>query len=469
MPRLWTYLVAFVVLALLWSAVLRLFIHPQTFSLEHTTMATRLIRCLLPPLMALMMVFTGHLMLAAEQQEFSTKFQALMAQEEARQIQDHRRFTLEIMGLGLAVQRYRQTKLWTEMEARPRNTYIFPEDPKEYPSSDVGKMDVFEKREGDAFEHALSWFPTRTPIPTFMVTRTNHNPDHRDGLDVRSTQCSASVLISEFKVVANIYEDNPDRVLSQVFEFFDEHREVPAVVLFIKDGLFLKHYLKLKGSPTLLNDGPWNKNDPDDAMVAFVLARKDRVDALRPYAKHAHGFHATEWLPAPWSKEAIARFDLLPVLGYLHRPQFVSFVREDGQPLGPKAREEAFSAAWQAALEALPEGQKPARVFYDCGPVTQGARVVPMAQALYRLDGDLDLSRNGYNLFPSLGDTGASSAYVGLALGVMASHEKNDVSAAVCLRREDGASIFFVSPPTAEDRKKQHPGGSDPLNLRLAH
>jgi hypothetical protein len=82
-----------------------------------------------------------------------------------------------------------------------------------------------------------------------------------------------------------------------------------------------------------------------------------------------------------------------------------------------------------------------------------------MNQGQQKVEPDFDLSRNGYNLFRSLWDTGASSACVGLVLGVMASYRKSDVSAAVRLRREDRASICLVSPPTEEDRKKKHPGG----------
>jgi hypothetical protein len=142
-------------------------------------------------------------------------------------------------------------------------------------------------------------------------------------------------------------------------------------------------------------------------------------------------------------------------------------VKEDGKPLGPQGKEEAFEKAWRAALEGLPEGQKPARIFYDFGRTTEGVRIVPMNQGLRKVDPDFDVAKEGYNLFRSLGDTGASSPYVGLGLGIIASYRKNDISAAVSLRCEDGASIFFVSPPTEEDRKKKHPGGPDPLNLKL--
>ena len=148
-------------------------------------------------------------------------------------------------------------------------------------------------------------------------------------------------------------------------------------------------------------------------------------------------------------------------------PRYISFVKEDGKPLGPQGKEEAFEKAWRAALEGLPEGQKPARIFYDFGRTTEGVRIVPMNQGLRKVDPDFDLPRTARTCSAAWGTREPAQPYVGLGLGIIASYRKNDISAAVSLRREDGASIYFVSPPTEEDRKKKHPGGPDPLNLKL--
>jgi hypothetical protein len=461
-------------------------------------MTLRLSYYLLPPAMLVMGLFALSSVVAGAQQQKLDAQQTAKVQEQVRQKQEEeaqakatlerKRFTLEVMGLGLAVEKFRQTKLWNEMEVKPKDVYILPEDPKAYPDSEDGKRQAYHKREADAFEHALSWFVEKTPIPVFMVGPSCHNPGMQDSLEsaLESTKSEAGVLLADFKLVESIYEDTPDKALAKVFDFFEAHPEVPTVVLFVEDGIRMREVLKerKKGSPSLLKDGWRTKDDLDDAMVALVLARRDRVEALRSYAKAGNDhssnltpfwekgkasavFHETEWLPQPWNKKQIAQFDALPVLGYLHRPQYVSFVKEDGKPLGPQGKEEAFEKAWRAALEGLPEGQKPARIFYDFGRTTEGVRIVPMNQGLRKVDPDFDVAKEGYNLFRSLGDTGASSPYVGLGLGIIASYRKNDISAAVSLRCEDGASIFFVSPPTEEDRKKKHPGGPDPLNLKL--
>jgi hypothetical protein len=141
--------------------------------------------------------------------------------------------------------------------------------------------------------------------------------------------------------------------LAKVFDFFEAHPEVPAVVLFMQDGIPTRHRLKQKGSPSILKDGWRTKDTQDDAMVALVLARRDRVETLRSQAKSAKAhessltpfwekgkqpvaFQPTEWLPKPWTKEQVAQFDALPVLGYLHRPQVVSYMQPDGKALGPQ-------------------------------------------------------------------------------------------------------------------------------------
>ena len=54
-----------------------------------------------------------------------------------------------------------------------------------------------------------------------------------------------------------------------------------------------------------------------------------------------------------------------------------------------------------------------------------------------------------------LGNTGAATFFVQMALGVMGSYIKGGPSAAINLRDPAGASIVFISPPTEERRKAQ--------------
>jgi Protein of unknown function (DUF2875) len=177
-------------------------------------------------------------------------------------------------------------------------------------------------------------------------------------------------------------------------------------------------------------------------------------DPMRPFWEKtgpSAAFKPNAWVRRPWCKEQLAQFDMLKLLGRVHRPQIVSYV-QDGKPLPPKAQQKAFNEAWKAALDSLPQGQAPARVIFDHGKSSEGQRMIPLAQAIHTQGPDLDLhGKNGVNLTTRVGDTGASSAFVALALGITASRKDGGPTACVNLRRDDGASILMVTPPTPED------------------
>jgi hypothetical protein len=93
-------------------------------------------------------------------------------------------------------------------------------------------------------------------------------------------------------------------------------------------------------------------------------------------------------------------------------------------------------------------------------------RVAPLVRVLHDSGSAIDVhGKNGVNLTQALGDTGATSFFVGMALGTFASHQHQDVSAVVSFRREDRATIVMLEPPTPEERKKDHPSGEGPLNV----
>ncbi len=76
-------------------------------------------------------------------------------------------------------------------------------------------------------------------------------------------------------------------------------------------------------------------------------------------------FQPSPWLPIRWAQHQVKEFDAAPVLGYLRRPIKVSMQDEHGKRLKPALRAKALQAGWLQALDTLPEGHKPVRVFFD--------------------------------------------------------------------------------------------------------
>jgi hypothetical protein len=341
-------------------------------------------------------------------------------------------------------------------------------------------------------------------------------------------------------------------LLERVFAFFDQYPDVPYVVLSAADGLYFRDLYSPPGAPRLIKDGNYIPEMPD-ASALFVLARRERVEAIRPFVfadandanknmlaeelnqkgfarrlgltyldlsetvpkpkgtpsrtptvaewlpaaraftqrediypkgvrsvfatanplagNHpSREFKPTPWFPLPWNKDQLAAFDRLPTLGYLHRPVFVRMVDEHGQPLTRRdARAAALAAGWQQALQTLPEAERkaaPARVIAATahhieqtialasvlsGWAEQGGPEIDQAKPSQWIDTDA-----------RLGNTGAATWFMQIAIGIMGSYRDGGTSAAINLRDPSEASIVLISPPSEEKRKRQqHPQGGD--------
>ncbi len=516
-PRVWRYVLAFLILTPIWVVALELWVKPRALEGQNPLLP-KLGYYFLPTgvlLLGILVVSTS----VAQAQDVTTQAQQKMQQVEAeRQKQEaearakaameHKQFTLEILGLGLAVEKFRQTWVLEAIEQLPPEKSILPEDPKAYPWGSQEKEFLNDQRAGSSLEHALSWFVEGWPIPVFLAGPPMHKTN-------KATKVTAPYLIAprrkiygddsnnrwinrlkgawqtgglhytEFLAMETLYEDAPEEVFEHVFAFMDAHPEVPAVLLFVHDGGLDRDVNSMEGTPWITDDGYRKPGEMTESFTALLLARHDRVEVMRGHAsnggqhsdslvpfwdkhKPAESFHTSNFLPNPWTKEQFKQFDQLPVLGRLHRPQTVPFVK-DGKLLGDKAKVEAFTQGWQGALESLPGGMKPSRVIFDCGP-GQAVRMSPLVVTLHSVEPHLDVHKpsEGVDLTGRLGDTGAGAFFAGTAVGVIASHRHNDISAVVSFRKQDGATIILVSPPTPEERQKQHPGGKDPLNLPLA-
>jgi hypothetical protein len=172
----------------------------------------------------------------------------------------------------------------------------------------------------------------------------------------------------------------------------------------------------------------------------------------------------TPWFPVPWNREQLANFDGLPTLGYIHRPTFVKMVDAEGKPLTRQEdRDKALQAGWQAALQTLPESSRPkapSRIVAAMGDSTQQLLSLHSVMRAQEAAGgpaiDTDKPSQFINTDKRLGNTGANALFMNMAIGIMGSYRDGGISAAVNLRTNDEASIVMITPPTDEQRKKQH-------------
>lgn len=144
-------------------------------------------------------------------------------------------------------------------------------------------------------------------------------------------------------------------------------------------------------------------------------------------------------MPVSWNKNQLTTFDRLPTLGFIHRPTFVKLTDAQGQPLTRRdAREKALQAGWQTALQTLPEAQcpyAPARVVVATGDGTDQLIALHGTLDAYAANGGPEFDSGKSSQFidtdKRLGNTGASTLFMHMAIGVMGSYRDGGISAAI--------------------------------------
>ncbi|WP_321951767.1 type VI lipase adapter Tla3 domain-containing protein [Paraburkholderia bannensis] len=460
-------------------------------------MTGRLRNWVLPPLVLVTMLSLGH---------------AAFADAQIR-LEDSASFTLEIRGLGMVVDRYRQGAVLGRLdETGPQGT-LLSQNPRDYAWSRDDRSFAADQREGNALEYALrNGGIERWPIPTLVIGPSRNEQDKdADRIDSHlvSARQKAGLGITLFVQLGAMQANDSDSAIRMLFQAFEQHPELPAVLVLANDGVWTRNYMGTPGAARPENGNTVPKQP--DSIVALLVSRKDRVDRdIRPYVvdvpykvnltdtqydviklwnyywaqekvfdKRNSGFMTSTWwqqrlpelqaqvsnrgpgdfkpnpwVPIRWTDWQLKQYDDAPLLGYLHRPVEVSFVDGEGVPLKRPARVAKLKDGWAQAMGTLQEGQTPARVVFD--PGSSADSWIVLTQALHGNPQNLDLddAQEGFNTAQRVGDTGTASPWVQIGIAVMRGYEKGGTTATVNIRDSRRASIVMVSPPDDAYRQK---------------
>ncbi|MGV8865839.1 MAG: type VI lipase adapter Tla3 domain-containing protein [Janthinobacterium svalbardensis] len=484
---------------------------------------------------------------ASERESASKKRSAQVQNESVNSMTSRDEYVLEVIGLGVTFDRYRQARLWDVLQKGSAFTSIREQDKSKYAWSALDKNGVSGGRAYDAMENGINFTPLYWGVPSFYA-----GPPIRDSKQQPETGVPMAGLIAGagtsgmawhlFSIAPWSLAEHPDKLLLNIFEFFDTHPDVPYVVLMSDDSAGTRDGIRAKGDTKMLQDGYYIPDMPD-TTVAFVLARRERVDFLRPaiwddpgnkfvqeqframyyqlmeslakpdkelgadfppiprqptvaewlaaaaaFAQRPDirgvGLHTfgklnpwenrpprdwkpTPWFPIPWNREQMETFDRLPSFGFVHRPVFVKFADEEGKPVTRRdARQKIFNAAWQQALQTLPEaerGKGPVRIVAGTGNQLEQLLMLEGLLHDYASQGgpeiDSGKSAQFINTDLRLGNTGAATWFMQMAIGVMGSYRDGGASAAINLRDSNEASIIFITPPSDAKRQQQDASG----------
>lgn len=478
---------------------------------------------------------------------------------EGRAGKERREYVLEVISMGVTLDKYRQGKLWDVLQAGNAYTSIREKDPKKYPWSEIDKLEMSGGRSGDTLENGATYTVMDWGVPVFNAKPVCHSLGRADSpiaphAGLVSGADSSGLLTHLFVVGPRRFEDRPDHILDDIFDFFDANPDIPYVIFNSDDGMDVREMYKPDGAPKLVREGYYVTEMPD-ASTLFLLARRERVDAVRPFAfedvdeeqsveilnrdgigrrlflayldlmdsvplppktpgsggrssrqplisewlpaaakfavrhdirgtgptsfldRELHAKHRppldwkpTPWFPVPWNNLQLKEFDNMPTLGFVHRPVFVKMTDDHGKPLSQREqRERALLDGWQTALQTLPAKERakgPARVIAATG--NQKEQLLALHGVLHRYaeQGGPNIDTGKVDQFINtdhrLGNTGANTLFMQMAIGVMGSYRDGGASAAINLRDPKEASIVFITPPSEEKRQSQrHTHGGD--------
>lgn len=195
------------------------------------------------------------------------------------------KYALEIRGVGLAIAGRHQDSVWNQIEAKANNyTSILSEDPKEYGETPDLRQTFSKVDTGAAFRYAASEAVDHWPLPVIVFgPPKGPQATYQSDYEIADARQNAGLGVTLFLTQSAQNASSAAPAIEQLFEFFDQHPDVPAVLVMTQDGMQYRWAAKTPGMPS---DPPGAFIPPvPDSMATLLVSRTDRVDRLmRPYA-----------------------------------------------------------------------------------------------------------------------------------------------------------------------------------------
>lgn len=516
------FLFALPVLALVWIVALKLITMSGYSPLGDASMIRRLLLLILPPLLLAGGVYAGYVTWIRKddvRQQFNPVAVANAAASRdaaaAGALRDPR-FTLEIRRFGVTVDKFRQRAILLRLDEAGLKGALLSDDPKEYPYTASDRSFAGRQRENNVFGYTLRNWTDYWPIPVIVAGPPRDASDQladRMATHIGDADNGAGIGNPLYIRLDEIHTEHGDDVVDKLFEFFEQHPDLPAAVVLVEDGLQTRSYMRTPGADRTLqhSTGYFVPKQPD-SFVALLVTRKDRVDRIiRPYVvdapeaidstktqydviklwnyfwaqqraypkpqsnvsempwdywqsklaefwkttplKAPAGFKPDPWVPVPWTTWQMKEYDDSPVLAYLHQPVRIDLSDGHGELLKKGERLDKLRDGWQQALNTLSADDQPRRMFYDTGASTNNLALLVQALHDNPQHIDLDDPKDAFDMQRRIGgDTGTSSTWVQIALALMMGYSDGKTSALINLRDPMHATIIMLTPPDGGSR-----------------
>jgi hypothetical protein len=151
-----------------------------------------------------------------------------------------------------------------------------------------------------------------------------------------------------------------------------------------------------------------------------------------------------------WARFQVQTFEAAPLLGYLHRPVTVATLPEEGETAAGMHNIALLKDGWINALNSLPAGERPVRVFHDSSrhPAAKATLIRALSEPSHEGRGlGLTHPDEAFDIGQLIGDTGIGSTLLLISLATAASHESGGISAVVYIGDDHSTTFQMIRPP----------------------
>ncbi len=297
-PRIWPYAVAFLVGVFLWTGNImnESYHYWQTTGQETMDMGSSIRNGVLAVLGITVLAYAGSWAwmhrssnestdVAAKAQAAPVAVENNLTESQAILAQTGNKFVLEVRGMGVAVAKKSDEEIWAAIEKRADNhaTYL-SQNPEDYTDSADQRLSDLGVATGLSFREAAGRAVDQWPLPVIIWYPPKSQRTHRPSEDLAGLrqQAGLGVTLLLWQEDANTYDGAA--MIEKVFSFFDTHPDVPAALIFSRDGSMMRSLVDTPGHVETPEVGHVIPAMPD-SVAAFLVTRSDRVDKLiRPFA-----------------------------------------------------------------------------------------------------------------------------------------------------------------------------------------
>ncbi|MEJ8800385.1 DUF2875 family protein, partial [Trinickia caryophylli] len=162
------------------------------------------------------------------------------------------KYALEIRAIGLAVKGAHQDTVWKQIQEKANNyETILSSDPKSCGKNRDERRVFSDVATGAAFEYAAGEAVDHWPVPVIIIgpPRGPNSRWYRAAVEIVGGRQSAGLGVTEFLWVNDHNTTSAAPAVTELFEFFDKHPDVPAALILTQDGMQYRWAAETPGTP----------------------------------------------------------------------------------------------------------------------------------------------------------------------------------------------------------------------------